>query len=566
MKTDQNSHQWPWLKKYPPGINWAADIPVRAVYELLDQAASNYGSRPAFDFLGKKTKWAEVSSLASRLAEGLQKAGLRKGDRVALFLPNCLSYIVSYYGIVRAGGIVVNLNPLYPQNELRHMIEDSGSVMMITADLSLLWDKAGKLAGQTPLRKFIICDFLDSLPWPKNILFGLARRKELSHIEWSDAIVRFKDVAANEGQPAPVSIDPHEDVAVLQYTGGTTGTPKAAMLTHANITANVEQAKLWFHDAKPGQDRMLGVIPFFHVFAMTAVMNLSVRCGFEILATPRFDLDDTLKIIDRKKPRIFPAVPAIFNAINHSAKAKRYDLSALRYCVSGGAPLPVEVKKGFEALSGSVVVEGYGLTEASPVACVNPVDGPNKPASIGLPLPGTVIEIRNIDTHEPVVMGERGEVCIRGPQVMKGYWNKPDDTAKVLIGGFLHTGDIGMMDEDGFVFIVDRLKDMIITNGYKVYPRNVEEAIYKHQAVEECIVAGVPDPSRGEIVKAWIKPKSGETLSVEDIKSFLKDKLSPMELPKQVEIRSEPLPKTMIGKLSRKDVLDQEKNQRGGSA
>lgn len=561
MASDLSVTQYPWLKTYPEGIDWHAKIQTRAVYTLLDDTVTRYGNRPGFDFMGKKLLWREIGDMAARFAKGLQNAGLKKGDRVALFLPNCPYYVASYYGVLKAGGIVVNLNPLYPQNELEHMVTDSGTCMLVTADLSMLWDKAKTLPQTTPLKKIIVCDFTDSLPFPKNVLFSLARRKDLAHVEYSDTIVRFTDIAANEGRLSEVSINPVEDIAVLQYTGGTTGAPKGAMLTHANITANVQQAGLWFFDAKPGEDKMLGVIPFFHVFAMTAVMNLSVLHGLEIIATPRFDLKDTLKIIDRKKPNIFPAVPAIFGAINHSPKIRQYDLSSLRYCVSGGAPLPVEVKKTFESQTGSVVVEGYGLTEASPVACVNPANGVNKAGSIGLPLPGTIIEIRDPETRELVKQGERGELCIRGPQVMKGYWKKPEDTASVLADGLLHTGDIATMDTDGYIFIVDRIKDMIITNGYKVYPRNVEEAIYKHPAVEECIVAGLPDMARGEIVKAWVKPKEGQTVTGEEIKSFLKDKLSPMELPRQVEIRKEPLPKTMIGKLSRKDIVAQETGQ-----
>lgn len=566
MASDLSVTQYPWLKTYPEGIDWHAKIQTRAVYTLLDDTVTRYGNRPGFDFMGKKLLWREIGDMAARFAKGLQNAGLKKGDRVALFLPNCPYYVASYYGVLKAGGIVVNLNPLYPQNELEHMVTDSGTCMLVTADLSMLWDKAKTLPQTTPLKKIIVCDFTDSLPFPKNVLFSLARRKDLAHVEYSDTIVRFTDIAANDGRLSEVSINPVEDIAVLQYTGGTTGAPKGAMLTHANITANVQQAGLWFFDAKPGEDKMLGVIPFFHVFAMTAVMNLSVLHGLEIIATPRFDLKDTLKIIDRKKPNIFPAVPAIFGAINHSPKTRQYDLSSLRYCVSGGAPLPVEVKKTFESQTGSVVVEGYGLTEASPVACVNPANGVNKAGSIGLPLPGTIIEIRDPETRELVKQGERGELCIRGPQVMKEYWKKPEDTALVLADGLLHTGDIATMDTDGYIFIVDRIKDMIITNGYKVYPRNVEEAIYKHPAVEECIVAGLPDMARGEIVKAWVKPKEGQTVTGEEIKSFLKDKLSPMELPRQVEIRKEPLPKTMIGKLSRKDIVAQETGQTADKA
>jgi long-chain acyl-CoA synthetase len=300
---------------------------------------------------------------------------------------------------------------------------------------------------------------------------------------------------------------------------------------------------------------------------MTAVMNMSVRCGFEIIALPRFELKQTLKIIDRKKPHYFPAVPAIYNAINNSKLKSRYDLKSLRYCISGGAPLPLEVKKSFEMNTGCTVFEGYGLTESSPVVTVNPIKGQPRTGSIGLPLPGTIIELVSTeDGVTPVDINKRGELCVRGPQVMTGYWLKEEETKAVLKNGRLHTGDIAMMDEDGYFYIVDRLKDMIITNGYNVYPRNVEEAIYLHPNIEECIAAGLPDKARGEVVKAWIKVKEGRSLTQEDLKDFLQDKLSKMEMPRLIEIRDEALPKTMIGKLSRKDIVEQEMSKKNAKS
>lgn len=563
MTQDNNpgpAESHPWLVSYPAEIQWDAPVAARAVQDILAETVHRYGSSPAFDFFGKKWDWAEIGNLVNRFAVGLQKLGVKKGTKVGLFLPNSPYFLIGYYAVLRAGGTVVNFNPLYPARELHHQIEDSETDYMITADLAMLYDKMHEMLRDSRLKQLIICRFADILPFPKNILFPLVKHKEMARVRHPERISWFHNLISNDGNPAPVSIDPREDIAVLQYTGGTTGTPKGAMLTHANVTANAEQAFLWFAGNKPGQEKMLGVLPFFHVFAMTAVMNLSVRCAFEIIALPRFDLEDTLKLITKKRPHYFPAVPAIYNAVNNYPRLKDFDLTSLRYCISGGAPLPVEVKKDFERNTGCVVVEGYGLTESSPVVCVNPVAGENKPGSIGLPVPGTIVEIINPDDKiTPVAQGERGELCVRGPQVMKGYWNKPGETDAVLKGGRLHTGDIAIMDRGGYFYIVDRLKDMIITNGYNVYPRNVEEAIYQHFAVEECIVAGIPDPARGEIVKAWIKLKAGRELGAEEMKDFLKDKLSPMEIPRQFEFRTEPLPKTMIGKLSRKDVLAQEK-------
>lgn len=550
---------YPWLQSYPDRIKWDMEIAERPVFDILNQTAASYPQSPAFDFLGKKYTWLEIAALADKFAAGLQSLGVGKGDKVGLFLPNTPYYLICYFGILKAGATVVNFNPLYAEAELSGLIEDSETRIMVTADLEMLHAKMSKMLHATRLERLVMCRFTDILPFPKNILFRLAKAGEIAKIPADQRIVWFHDLTNNDGKVTAPQINPHEDIAVLQYTGGTTGTPKGAMLTHANIYANTVQSLSWFTDVQRGEQKMLGVLPFFHVFAMIAVMNLSVAAGLEIIALPRFDLKDTLKAIHKKKPHFFPAVPAIYGAINNAPEAKKYDLSSIKYCISGGAPLPVEVKKTFEQKTGCVVVEGYGLTESSPVATINPVNGENIAGSIGLPVPRTIIEIISTeDRVTPMPIGERGELCIRGPQVMKGYWKKPQETADVLKNGRLHTGDIAIMDARGYVYIVDRLKDMIITNGYNVYPRNVEEAIYKHPSVEECIVAGLPDAQRGEIVKAWIKLKPGREMSAEDLKEFLADKISPMEIPKRIEFRDKSLPKTMIGKLSRKDVVAQE--------
>ncbi|HIF26379.1 MAG TPA: long-chain fatty acid--CoA ligase [Micavibrio sp.] len=555
----KDNHEWPWLKKYPEKVDWYAEIKPRPVYEMLETTAKEFGDRPAFNFLGKKWNWSEIENLVNKMAKGLQEQGVKKGVHVGVFLPNSPYFVIAYYAVLKAGGTVVNYNPLYVERELEYQIEDSETDIMITADLKLLYDKAHKLLHSSRLKKLVVCSFTDILPFPKNILFKLVKGKELAELEHPDDYVLFSDIIKNDGKPADPGIDPENDLAVLQYTGGTTGVPKGAMLTHYNVVSNVDQAVLWCYKTEFGIEKMVGVLPFFHVFAMTAVMNLSVRAGLEIIALPRFDLDQTLKLVDKYKPHFLPAVPAIYSAINNHKDLASFDLKSLRYCISGGAPLPVEVKKKFEANTGCVVSEGYGLTETAPIVCVNPIEGENKAGSIGLPMPQTIVELIDAETGEIVTKpGERGELCVRGPQVMKGYWNKPEDSASSIKDGRLHTGDVATMDEDGYVFIVDRIKDMIITNGYNVYPRYVEEAIYLHPNVEECIVAGVPDASRGEIVKAWIKPKEGRELSVEDMKDFLADKLSKIQIPRQFEIRNEALPKTMIGKLSRKDILKEE--------
>lgn len=539
-------------------------IPTYPVYNLLDNAAKDYPKGKAFDFLGKKFTWAELGDAANAFAKGLQMMGVTEGQKVGLFLPNCPYFLVAYYGALKAGATVVNYNPLYSEKQLEHQIEDSETDIMVTLDLHATYDKAADMLDKTRLQHLIMCRFIDVLPFPKNLLFPVVKSKEVATWPRDERHIDFDDLMANDGKPELVKIDLDNDVALLQYTGGTTGTPKGAMLTHANLSANTEQCLIAFEGVEMGAEKMLGVIPFFHVFAMTVVMNLAVRIAAEIVALPRFDLDQTMQLIHKKKPTCFPAVPAIYNAIANSPKRDKFDLTSLKRCISGGAPLPVEVKKLFEKETKCTLVEGYGLTETSPVACVNPLQGTNKPGSIGLPLADTIIELIDPeDKKTPVKQGEKGELCIRGPQVMKGYWNRKDDTNDVLRdGGRLHTGDIATMDENGYFFIVDRIKDLIITNGYNVYPRHVEEAIYLHDAIEECIVGGLPDKNRGEIVKAWIKLKGGKSLTESELKDFLKDKLSTIEMPKKIEFRDEPLPKTMIGKLSRKDIIAEETDKK----
>lgn len=554
---------YPWLKSYDPRIQWDMPITTTSLYSMLAHTVKKHGDKPAINFLGKRTTWREIGSLVDRFAQGLSSKGIGHGDRIGLFLPNCPHYLIAYYALVKIGAVVVNFNPLYAERELAHQMKDSGIKMMVTVDLKMLTDKMVKLMDQGSLEQLVLCKFTDALPWPKNILFKLFKGRDIAAVKPSDKILWFHDMVKNDGLSQEANIDPQNDIAVLQYTGGTTGTPKGAMLTHANLYANVIQSYVNFPGAQE-QERMLAVLPFFHVFAMTVSMNIAVHAGMEIITIPRFDLDQTLHLIHTLRPHYMPAVPAIFNGMNNHPKIGSFDLSSLKFCISGGAPLPVSVKQSFEEKTGAVVVEGYGLSESSPVATVNPPFGKNIAGSIGLPLPQTIVEIINPDDKTtPMPLGQRGEICLRGPQIMMGYWNKKAETDNVLSvmpdgTRRLYTGDIGIMDDAGYTYIVDRIKDMIITNGYNVYPRNVEEAIYLHPAVEECIVAGLPDEQRGEIVKAWIKCKNGTQVTESELRDFLSDKISKYEMPKFVEFRSTPLPKTMIGKLSRKDILAQE--------
>lgn len=529
---------------------------------MLERAAQRFPGRPCMDFFGRVTSYENTLALVNRAAAGLQKMGVKKGTRVGLLLPNTPYFIIFYYAVLKAGGVVVNLNPLYAERELVHLIEDSGMELAVTVNLKITQDKIQKMLGRGSFQKLIVCSLPAALPALKGFLFGLLKKAELSAAPHDERVVSYNHVMANDGHVEAVAIEPRHDVAVLQYTGGTTGIPKAAMLTHANLVINAMQSRLWFAAAVEGQEILLGVLPFFHVFAMTVAMNLGVLIGATIVILPRFELKQVVQVIHQKKPTLFPAVPTIYAAIANFRGLSSYDISSVKYCISGGAGLPIDVKRSFEAVTGCVVAEGYGLTESSPVATCNPLEGVNKPGSIGLPLPRTMIEIVSLEDKTTVLpMGQRGEVCILGPQVMKGYWNNIEETKNVLVdtprGPRLHTGDVGYVDEDGYIYIVDRIKDMILCGGYNVYPRNVEEAIYLHPAVAECVVAGLPDAYRGQTVKAYLALKPAQTLTRDELMEFLKDKLSPIEMPKLVEFR-DALPKTMVGKLSRKALLDEE--------
>lgn len=529
---------------------------------LLDRQAEDFGERNCINFLGRITSYREVADLSDRMAKGLQDLGVEKGDRVGLFLPNSPYAVIAYFGVLKAGAIVVNFNPLYADEEVRKQIDDSGVKIMVTLDLKMMLPKLQRMLGRPPLEKIVVCSMSDALPFPKSQLFRVFKRSEIARVPDAEEVVSYDSLVDNDGDYLRHLLDARTDIAVLQYTGGTTGVPKGAMLTHANIAVNARQVAMWDGDPAAQQERVLGVLPLFHVFAMTVVMNAAIVVAAEMILLPRFDVVTTLKTIQKNKPTQFPGVPTLFNAIDQESTADKYDLSSINICISGGAPLPLKIKQAFEKRTGCKLVEGYGLSESSPVAACNPVEGVNKEGSIGVPLPQTSLEIRALDDPDKLMPpGESGEVCIVGPQVMAGYWERPDETARTIRNGRLHTGDIGYMDEDGFTFIIDRLKDMIICSGYNVYPRTIEEAIYRHPAVAEVTVVGIQDDYRGEAPKAFIRLKDGQELDPDALKAFLKDKISPIEMPQEIEFRDE-LPKTMIGKLSKKELVAEEKEKR----
>jgi len=556
----------PWFKAYPKDVTWRQTYKVGPVYELLDQAVARFPATVCTYFLGRTMTYAEIGRAVDHAATGLQKLGVGKGVKVGLFLPNTPTFIVAYYAVLKAGGTVVNYNPLYSIPELEHQVRDSGTSLMITLDLKLLLGKVETLLASGCLERAIVASFSSLLPTLKSALFRLTRGQEIANVEASAQrakIVLQKDLMANDGRPLPVAIDPERDLAVLQYTGGTTGTPKGAMLTHANLRINVEQSNAWATTLGDGPQVVMGILPLFHVFAMTLVMNFGIRSGSKLILVPKFDLAESIKLMNQLRPTVLPGVPTLFNAILKNKGAGKADLSSLKWCMSGGAPLPLEVMRGFQAMTGATLIEGYGLSETSPVVTGNPCDGRVKEGSIGLPLPATYVSIRSLeDPTREMPIGETGEICLAGPQVMPGYWNKPGETAESFTTGgpggrYFRTGDIGHMDAEGFTFISDRLKDMINASGFKVYPRRIEEALYEHPAVEEAAVIGVADVQRGEAPKAFVKLRAGKTATQEELLAFLKPKLAKIEWPEAIEFR-DALPKTAVGKLSKKELKAEE--------
>ena len=549
---------FPWEAHYPEGLAWPLEVAPRPLYSLLDAAAASYAERPCLDFLGRKSSYKEIAQLVDRAAKGFQTLGVGKGVRVGLFLPNCPYYVICFFAVLKAGGTVVNYNPLYANREIARQIEDSRTTIMVTLNIRGLYPKVAPRLADTGLKTIVVGSMGGLLPWRERTLFALLRRKEIADVPYDKRHVKFKKLIDNDGKPQPVAIDPLRDVAVLQYTGGTTGLPKGAMLSHAALDTNTRQVSMWAVGARPGEEKVVGALPLFHVFGMTAVMNVGIASGFEIILLPRFRLDQLLKVIAQERVTVMLGVPTMFSAINTSKLLEQYDLSSLRFCISGGAPLPLEVQETFEQLTGCMLVEGYGLTEAGPVCTLNPFGGAHRPGSVGLPLPGTLIEIVSLD--EPgrrLPLGQRGEICVTGPQVMAGYAERPEETAETLRDGRLHTGDVGYIDRDGYVYVIDRIKDLILNGGFNVYPRMVEEAILLHPAVAEASVCGVPDRHRGEIVKAYVRLHEGASLEVAELRAFLKDKLAPFEQPKQIEVRAE-LPLSWLGKPSKRALIAEE--------
>lgn len=556
------THLHPDVRCFAPGVDWESPFTPESLVTTFERSARTYAQRPCLSFMGRPWTYQEIAALVDRTACGLQRMGVKKGVHVGLLLPNCPYYTIFYFAILKAGGVVVNFSPLYVEREIAYQAKDSHIRFMVTLDLQLLYPKVQAVADMpdNQLERVIVCPMRAVLPSLKGFLFALFKRGDVAAVKDGPQTVWFSHLTDNDGAYTPVDVNPIEDLAVLQYTGGTTGVPKGAMLTHANLTVNCQQATRWFPGIQLGGERLLCVIPFFHVLAMTALQNLGLSIGGELILLPRFELKMFLKAIEKHRPTIMIAVPTLLNAVLNASNLAKYDLSSLRACISGGAPLPVEVKQRFEKITGCVVVEGYGLSESSPIATCNPITGTNKSGSIGIPVPGTRIDIVALDgSGTTVPQGEKGEVCITGPQIMKGYYHHPDETTRVLPDGQrLRTGDVGIMDEDGYVYLVDRIKDVILAGGYNVYPRMIEEALYLHPAVAEAVCIAVPDPYRGQAPKCFVRLREkAEIVTADELKSFLTDKVSRIEIPKEIEIRDE-LPKTSVGKLSKKELVAEE--------
>jgi long-chain acyl-CoA synthetase len=549
----------PWFAYYDQWVPKRLEYPEVPLQHFLSASAKKYPDREAIIFLGARLTYRVLDEAANRFAVALVDRGLMKGDRVSLFLPNCPQMVIAYYGTLRAGGVVVSTSPLYSGTELEHQLNDSGAQTIVA--LSKLYPLVKEVAPRTGLKRIIVTNIKEYFPPVLRLLFTILKEKKEGHriaIERHAGTELFLDVLASAKAKSPdVDVRP-DDPALLQYTGGTTGIAKGAVLTHRSLVANALQTGAWLVKEKEGKEIFLGAVPFFHVYGMTVVMNLCISLGDMMVLLPHFRVKEALEAIAKYRPTIFPGVPTMYVAINHYPKVGKYDLRSIKACLSGAAPLPVEVQNRFETLTGARLVEGYGLTEASPVTHANPLYGARKVGTIGVPLPDTDARIVDLETGERTLPAkEIGEVVVRGPQVMAGYWNRPDETAMVLKDGWLYTGDIGYMDEQGYFTIVDRKKEMIIVGGFNVYPREVEEPLYEHSKVKEAVAVGLPDSYWGETVKVYIVLKEGQSATEEEIIDFCKKKMAKYKVPTLVEFRKE-LPKTLVGKVLRRALREEE--------
>lgn len=549
----------PWTKFYEAGVSPRLQYPDIPLGGMLARTAETFPGHTALLFYGKKITYAALDILVTRFANALSGLGVKQGDRVALMLPNVPQMVIGYFGALRIGAIVVPTNPLYLERELEVQLVDSGAETLVALDL--FHPRISPILHKTKVKHLILCGIKDYLPFPLNLLYPIKARIQKQWVNVKKEAPTYDFLALLEKAPdTPVDVPvAPEDTASLQYTGGTTGVPKGAVLTHRNLVVNATQCKAWLAIEKEGEDIFLAAIPFFHVYGMTTVMNLGVLIGAEMILVPKFHAKEVLTFINKYRPTLFPGIQAMYLALANYPEVRKYDLTSIRAALSGAGPLMLEVQERFESITGAKIVEGYGLSEASPVTHANPIFGRRKIGTIGLPWPDMEAMIVDIETGaKPMPLGETGELVVKGPQVMKGYWNKSEESERTLRGGWLHTGDIAKMDEEGYFTIVDRIKDMIKTVGENVYPREVEEVLFTHAKVKEAVVVGIPgDEFMGEKIKAYVILQEGEQATEDDIIQFCKEKLSKFKVPKEVEFRTE-FPKTLVGKVLRRVLRDEE--------
>jgi long-chain acyl-CoA synthetase len=550
----------PWFKFYDPGVRKHIDYPSVPLFHFLEESARKYPNRPCAVFRGGKISYAEMDKLTDRLAAAFASMGVKKGDPVGIFMPNTPQFVIAYYAILKAGGIVVATNFMYTAREIEHQLNDSGVEVMVV--LSNFYEKVKEVQPKTKLKKLIVTNIKEYFPGLLKILFTLAMEKKMgARVQLRDDDIWLQDVLKSysaDDRPK-IEVGP-DDRALFQYSGGTTGISKAAVALHRNLVANTLQIQEWMPDVKYGEETVLMAIPLYHVYGMVAGMSFAISSGstLVLIVDPR-DMSDVIGSIEKYKPTIYPGVPAMYNAINNHPDviAGKVDVSSIRGCISGSAPLMRETKEKFDALTGGRLVEGYGLSEAPTATHCNPLYGETRTGSIGIPLPD--VDARIVDLEDGITVlppGEIGELVLNSPNVMAGYQNMPTETANVLRDGWLFTGDIARMDEDGYFYIVDRKKELIKPGGFQVWPREVEEVIAENPKVFEVGVAGIPDAYRGETVKAWVVLKPGESANAEEIRAWCKERLAPFKVPTHVEFRDE-IPKTTVGKILRRELVKQ---------
>ena len=545
----------PWLKHYEKGVPETVRFEETCIPAFLERSAREFPEHTALLFQGFKVTFRELNDMVNRFSACLSGFGIRKGDSVALLLPNVIPCVVGYYATLKIGAVAVMNNPLYSDRELLHQFNDSGSKLLITLDL--LGNRMIDLRPQTGIQHIVYTSIGDYLPFPKNLLFPLVGKKKklAADVKPAPNVHKWKELISQAKPGSPGADLSFDDVAMYQYTGGTTGVSKGVILTHGNLSGQVQQLESWFPGFNKGQETMLGALPFFHVFGLSVAMNFAIYMGWGDILVPKPQPEPLLETIGKFKPTFAPLVPTMYIGMLNHPLIQKTDMTSIKGCFSGSAPLPIEVIRDFEKKTGAVIVEGFGMTESTPVTHINPfAGGKRKVGSIGLPIPCTearIVDLVSGTTDMPV--GETGELIVRGPQVMRGYLNKPDETAQTVTDGWLHTGDIAMMDTDGYFYIVDRKKDMIICGGYNVYPRDVEEVFFSHPKVQEATAIGVPHPTRGESVKVFVVLKGGQTATEEELIEYCKGNLAAYKLPTSIEFRSE-LPKTNVGKVLKKDL------------